>query len=130
MDEALAMQLLEEIGSFAEVACHTSMVEQENWNAQWEQDYPKVEVRDQRALRCTIRAVPCTCSRRDGRGGVPADELGTGHHATTHHDGVHVGTSLEGQVVLDMGCGTGCWPSLPGLQKPSLSLGSTLRPMP
>ena len=86
VDTALAMQLLDEIKSFAEVACDTSMVEQENWNAQWEQDYPKVEVRDgMGALKCTIRA-PFHAPAVEGMDVVvsPQMSFGTGHHATTH----------------------------------------------
>ena len=126
VDEALAMQLLEEIRSFAEVACHTSMVEQENWNAQWEQDYPKVEVRDQTgALRCTIRA-PFHAPSIEGMDVVvsPQMSFGTGHHATTHlMTASMLARPLEGQVVLDMGCGTGVLALVAGLAKAKAVLG-------
>lgn len=78
----------------------------QNWNAQWEADYPVVKVDN----LCTVRA-----PFHQLQPGVDLDILvipqmsfGTGHHATTwlmlylllHMD-------LRQKHVLDMGCGTG-----------------------
>ena len=126
VDAVLAMQLLDEIKSFAEVTCDTSMVEQENWNAQWEQDYPKVEVRDDLgSLKCTIRA-PFHASAAEGMDVVvsPQMSFGTGHHATTHlMTASMLACPLEGQAVLDMGCGTGVLALVAGLSKAKSVLG-------
>ena len=126
VDEVLAMQLLDEIRSFANVSCDQSMVEQENWNAQWEEDYPKVEVRDEGgALMCTIRA-PFHAPAAEGMDVVVAPQMsfGTGHHATTHlMTASMLARPLEDQTVLDMGCGTGVLALVAGLSKAKSVLG-------
>ena len=126
VDAVLAMQLLGEIKSFAEVACDTSVVEQENWNAQWEQDYPKVEVHNEMGvLKCTIRA-PFHTPAVEGMDVVvsPQMSFGTGHHATTHlMTASMLARPLEGLAVLDMGCGTGVLALVAGLSKAKSVLG-------
>ena len=64
VDAALATQLLDEIRAFAEVTCDRSIVEQENWNAQWEEDYPRVEVRDEGGARRVDDGGVCAADRR------------------------------------------------------------------
>ena len=126
VDSELAIRLLDEIRTFAAVTCDQSMVEQENWNAQWEEDYPKVEVRDEGgALKCTIRA-PFHPPAAEGMDlvVVPQMSFGTGHHATTHlMTASMLELSLEGQNVLDMGCGTGVLALVAGLSQAKSVLG-------
>ena len=126
VDGQLAVQLLDEIRAFAEVTCDRSMVEQENWNAQWEKDYPRVEVRDDGgALKCTIRA-PFHAPAAEGMDVVvmPQMSFGTGHHATTHlMTSSMLDLPLESQAVLDMGCGTGVLALVAGLPRPKSVLG-------
>ena len=126
VDAELAVQLLDEIRAFAEVTCDRSIVEQQNWNAQWEEDYPKVEVRDGGgALKCTIRA-PFHAPADEGMDLVvsPQMSFGTGHHATTHlMTSSMLDLPLEGRAVLDMGCGTGVLALVAGLSKAKWVLG-------
>ena len=132
VDAELAMQLLDEIRSFAEVACDQSMVEQENWNAQWEQDYPKVEVRDEGgALTCTIRA-PFHAPAAEGMDVVVAPQMsfGTGHHATTHlMTASMLAVPLEGQMCWTWDVARGCWPWWQGCPRPNGFWALTSSPM-
>ncbi|MDO1513811.1 50S ribosomal protein L11 methyltransferase [Maribacter confluentis] len=81
-------------------------IEQENWNATWEQNFQPIVVDD----RCMIRA-----PFHETMSGVEYDiviepkmSFGTGHHETTHMMLQHIlQLNLEGKVVLDMGSGTG-----------------------
>ena len=83
-------------------------VEEENWNAQWEADYPEVEI-DQ-----SIR-VSAPFHHRDSNQGFdhqltvqPRMAFGTGHHETTRGLLAEmVGMSWDNKRVLDMGCGSG-----------------------
>lgn len=110
VDVAEAESRLAEIGQFAEVECDKRIVPQENWNAQWESSYPKVDVLDANGSpRCTIRA-PFHVPPEAGIDVVVAPQMsfGTGHHATTHlMTEALLGLDLKGTTVLDMGCGTG-----------------------
>ena len=80
-------------------------IEQENWNATWEQNFHPIPVADQ----CEVRAP--FHEKSDVAYDIviePKMSFGTGHHETTHmmlqfileHD-------FQGKSVLDMGCGTG-----------------------
>lgn len=110
VDEELAELRLNEIRSFAEVECLRMVVEQENWNATWESEYPIVEVLDEEGrLACTIRA-PFHPKPEFGMDVLVAPQMsfGTGHHATTYLVTQQLlMLSLDGKSVLDMGCGTG-----------------------
>lgn len=108
IDEAEAC--LESIRAFAHVTCDMRVVEQQNWNAQWESEYPQVVVEDERGqAMCTIRA-PFHQSPASGLDVVVAPQMsfGTGHHATTYMMTRELmALNVEGFSVLDMGCGTG-----------------------
>ena len=110
VDVEQAEACLEEIRAFADLTCVKTLAEQENWNAQWESSYPRVEVfSDSGELTCTIRA-PFHDAPAKGMDVVVAPQMsfGTGHHATTHlMTEAVLGETLEGARVLDMGCGTG-----------------------
>lgn len=85
-----------------------SEVEDENWNARWESDYPEVEVgRDVR--------ISAPFHHRSDSGGFahqitiqPRMAFGTGHHGTTAGILAEMaGMDWTGQRILDMGCGSG-----------------------
>ena len=80
-------------------------IEQENWNATWEQNFHPITVADQCEVRASFH------EKSDVAYDIviePKMSFGTGHHETTHmmlqfileHD-------FQGKSVLDMGCGTG-----------------------
>jgi ribosomal protein L11 methyltransferase len=87
-------------------AWNRDVIPHQNWNAQWEADYPMVWVDD----RCVVRAP----FHPQPRAGVldlliaPQMSFGTGHHATTRMAlALLLELPLLGRRVLDMGTGTG-----------------------
>jgi ribosomal protein L11 methyltransferase len=83
-------------------------VEDENWNAQWEADYPEVEIES------LIRVSAPFHHRSEGEGFAhqltiqPRMAFGTGHHETTRGLLTEMAQmDWQGQRVLDMGCGSG-----------------------
>ncbi|MFA8300128.1 MAG: 50S ribosomal protein L11 methyltransferase [Hyphomicrobiales bacterium] len=81
-------------------------VEEQNWNAVWESNYPSVLIDN----KCYIRA-PFHEHRDDIEFEIeiePQMSFGTAHHETTHLIlSQLMKEQLEGKTVLDMGCGTG-----------------------
>ncbi len=85
-----------------------SEVEEENWNAQWESDYPEVEVGD-------VVRVSAPFHNREGSDGFahqitiqPRMAFGTGHHETTRGLLAEMAQMDWSDLsVLDMGCGSG-----------------------
>ena len=111
-DHELNFSTLEDVRARLEplglVTWQTSEVEEENWNAQWESDYPEVEVGS--AVR-----VSAPFHGRTGADGFadqitiqPRMAFGTGHHETTRGLLADMATvEWTGKTVLDMGCGSG-----------------------
>ena len=110
VNEQEAEMQLEAVSAFAAVRVEKRRVAQENWNAKWESEYPQVVVEDGAGeLACTIRA-PFHDIPASGMDVIVAPQMsfGTGHHATTHLMTARLlSLPLQGQNVLDMGCGTG-----------------------
>ena len=83
-------------------------VEQQNWNAEWEESFEPVEVKSIPPIR--IRA-PHHQAPVAGVIDVviaPRMSFGTGHHTTTALMTAHITSiGVEGLCGLDMGCGTG-----------------------
>ena len=80
-------------------------IEQENWNATWEQNFQPIIVDDM----CMIRAPFHEKSNATYDIVIePKMSFGTGHHETTHMMIQHLlDLNLENSSVLDMGSGTG-----------------------
>lgn len=80
-------------------------IEQENWNATWEQNFKPIIVED----TCMIRAP--FHEKKDVEYDIviePKMSFGTGHHETTHMMLQHLlSLNLRDKSILDMGCGTG-----------------------
>ena len=85
-----------------------SEVEEENWNAKWESDYPEVTIGDSIRVKAPFHPDD-TQQKFDVTLTVqPRMAFGTGHHGTTF--GIlaeMVGMDWLGTTVLDMGCGSG-----------------------
>lgn len=111
-DHELDFNLLADVRARLEplglVTWQASEVEEENWNAQWESDYPEVEVGD-------VVRVSAPFHNRSGSEGFahqitiqPRMAFGTGHHETTRGLLADMATvEWTGKTVLDMGCGSG-----------------------
>ncbi|HDZ06644.1 hypothetical protein LCGC14_0190400 [marine sediment metagenome] len=89
-------------------------IEQENWNATWEQNFQPIIVDD----ICMIRA-PFHDKINVEYDIViePKMSFGTGHHETTHMMLQHIlQLDVKGKTVLDMGSGTGVLAILAGMR--------------
>ncbi|WP_324023355.1 50S ribosomal protein L11 methyltransferase [Maribacter sp. BPC-D8] len=89
-------------------------IEQENWNATWEQNFQPIIVDD----ICMIRAPFHEAIDVDYDIVIePKMSFGTGHHETTHMMLQHIlQLDLKGKTVLDMGSGTGVLAILAGMR--------------
>lgn len=84
----------------------TEVLAQKNWNAEWEKNFPMIEVDGCCCVRAPFHEKP---------DGVvydiviePKMSFGTGHHETTFMMMQHIlDMDVAEQTVLDMGCGTG-----------------------
>lgn len=97
---------LKEVKDTYQVAYTTRVVEDQNWNAEWEKDFQPVTVGD----FCTIRATfhPADTTVKHEIIITPKMSFGTGHHATTQMM-IQQMSQLDftGKKVLDFGTGTG-----------------------
>ena len=80
-------------------------IEQENWNATWEENFKPISV----GAQCEVRAP--FHKKSDAEYDIviePKMSFGTGHHETTHMMIQFIlDNDFEGKTVLDMGSGTG-----------------------
>ncbi|MBO0590279.1 50S ribosomal protein L11 methyltransferase [Cellulophaga sp. E16_2] len=80
-------------------------IEQENWNATWEQNFNAIQVDEKCVVRAPFHEKP------EVEYDIviePKMSFGTGHHETTHMMLQHIlDTDFKGKSVLDMGSGTG-----------------------
>ena len=89
--------------------CETSYsikeIESVNWNEEWEKNFNPIVVSDKCIIRATFHRLD-----KDYKYDIVIDpkmSFGTGHHATTYLMIEELLTmNIEGQNVLDMGCGT------------------------
>lgn len=80
-------------------------IEQQNWNATWEENFSPILVNDQCLIRAefheTIENIPYEIIIQ------PKMSFGTGHHSTTHLMVEYLlDMDCQGKDLLDMGCGT------------------------
>ena len=102
-------QLLKEVFNeqlFHDVPYLMTQIEERNWNAEWESNYPNVLIDE----RCLIRA-PFHDRNPDVEFDIviePKMSFGTAHHDTTAQMiRLLLDENVRGLTVLDMGCGTG-----------------------
>ncbi len=103
-------QLLDELYLFSQddvtLTYEQKVIPQQNWNAEWEKNFPKVVVDDY----CEVIA-PFHEPSTDVKYHIhiePKMSFGTGHHDTTFMMMQLMRTiDLSGKRVMDMGCGTG-----------------------
>ena len=81
------------------------VIEQTNWNKEWEQNFNPIQVDGQVSIRSPFHDNP---NLRYDIIIEPKMSFGTGHHETTHMMIQHlIHLDLDNKKVLDMGCGTG-----------------------
>ncbi len=85
-------------------------IETQNWNAQWESNFERVEVGERLLIRAPFHDADPTFELEVVI--MPKMSFGTGHHSTTHLMAewamdIMSETSMKGAQVLDMGSGTG-----------------------
>jgi ribosomal protein L11 methyltransferase len=80
-------------------------IEQQNWNATWEENFEPIQVADQCVVRAPFHEKPSVAYDIVIE---PKMSFGTGHHETTHMMLEHIlQHDFEHKSVLDMGSGTG-----------------------
>ncbi len=87
------------------ISFHYKEIEQQNWNATWEENFEPIQVADQCVVRAPFHEKPSVVYDIVIE---PKMSFGTGHHETTHMMLEHIlNTDFKGKTVLDMGSGTG-----------------------
>ena len=81
------------------------VIEQTNWNKEWEKNFNPIQVDDQVSIRAPFHKNP---HLKYDIVIEPKMSFGTGHHETTHMMIEHLlDLDVNNKKVLDMGCGTG-----------------------
>ncbi len=99
-------QVISGIQALADIQFERELIEDENWNAKWESEYPVVEV----GKKCIVRAPFHEADERFDLEIViePQMSFGTGHHQTTYMMLTFLlDSDVTNRSVLDMGSGTG-----------------------
>lgn len=82
-------------------------IEDQNWNATWEKDYPLIQIDDKVIIKAPFHKVPQQFEGLEVNI-QPKMSFGTGHHQTTFLMAREMFEwDLEGRSFLDMGAGTG-----------------------
>jgi ribosomal protein L11 methyltransferase len=98
--------LLQNYSTLFKIDSHSKIIEQQNWNQEWESSFQPINVDG----KCIIRA-PFHTPDKNYRYEIiiePKMSFGTGHHHTTQlMIQKLMKLDIAGKSVLDMGCGTG-----------------------
>ena len=87
------------------ITCKEEVIEQTNWNSEWEKNFQPIQVDGLVSIRDPFHANP---NLKFDIVIEPKMSFGTGHHETTHMMIQHlISLDLLNKNVLDMGCGTG-----------------------
>ncbi|QHI36280.1 Ribosomal protein L11 methyltransferase [Kordia antarctica] len=88
-----------------QISYEEEVIEQVNWNEEWEKNFQPIEVDGKCAVRAPFH------EKTNAQYDIviePKMSFGTGHHETTHMMLQHIlHTDVTDKKVLDMGCGTG-----------------------
>jgi len=88
-----------------EISYVKEVIEQTNWNSEWEKNFNQIQVDDLVSIRAPFHENP---NLKYDIVIEPKMSFGTGHHETTHMMVQQLlDLDLTGKKVLDMGCGTG-----------------------
>lgn len=86
------------------ISYHKNIIEQVNWNEEWEKNFNPIIVDDVCSVRAPFHEKPNTAYDIVIE---PKMSFGTGHHETTHMMIQHIlKNDMTDKTVLDMGCGT------------------------
>ncbi len=108
LDEGLADVIKEDLIPLGLKSWLLSEVEEENWNAKWESDYPEVTIGNSIRVKAPFHPTSAAGEFDTTLTVQPRMAFGTGHHGTTF--GIlaeMVQMEWSGTKVLDMGCGSG-----------------------
>ena len=88
-----------------EISYVQEVIEQTNWNSEWEKNFNQIQVDDMVSIRAPFHENP---NLKYDIVIEPKMSFGTGHHETTHMMVQQlINLDLTNKKVLDMGCGTG-----------------------
>ncbi len=88
-----------------EISYVEEVIEQTNWNSEWEKNFNQIQVDDLVSIRAPFHENP---NLKYDIVIEPKMSFGTGHHETTHMMVQQlIELDLTSKKVLDMGCGTG-----------------------
>jgi ribosomal protein L11 methyltransferase len=88
-----------------EITYVEEVIEQTNWNSEWEKNFNQIQVDDLVSIRAPFHENP---NLKYDIVIEPKMSFGTGHHETTHMMVQQlIDLDLTNKKVLDMGCGTG-----------------------
>ncbi len=99
-------ELLEKYADLTPLSYGIQKVARENWNREWESNYPPVIVQDTILIRTDFHQIDRQYPYEIRI--TPKMSFGTGHHATTSQMlAFLLKYQLKGNSVIDAGCGTG-----------------------
>ncbi|MCH1582829.1 MAG: 50S ribosomal protein L11 methyltransferase [Flavobacteriales bacterium] len=108
LDAALLEVIRQDLKPVGLDTWRASLVEEENWNAKWEEDYPEVIIGEDIRVRAPFHPEHSEVAFDHVLTVQPRMAFGTGHHGTTYGLLAEmVQMTWEGITVLDMGCGSG-----------------------
>lgn len=88
------------------ISFQKKVIEDENWNKQWESNFEAIVIKDKCIVRAPFHSAPQAIEYDIII--EPKMSFGTGHHETTHlMIQKLLDINVEGKSLLDMGCGTG-----------------------
>lgn len=105
-DDLSIKNMLEGYAAQTPITYSFKKIERQNWNAEWESNFPPITVADKILVRATFHESQPNFEHEIII--TPKMSFGTGHHETTSQMlALQLDISHEGKKVLDVGTGTG-----------------------